>query len=98
MVDDADDQRNAQSVRDRLGEVIAQMARDEMDLPYVVYSRDAAGALTSFSGPYPSAVDAFVAADIEQSLEPNGGPGRAALQILVAPLYPALSPFGAGDE
>lgn len=90
----------ARALRGRFSDFLTEMARAEMDLPHVVYSKDAQGAMASFSGPYPTAIEACVAADIEHQidLECEGSP---TLTFHVAPLYPALAAPGmapGGDE
>jgi hypothetical protein len=83
----------ARALRGRLSDFLTEMARAEMDLPHVVYSKDAQGTMASFSGPYPTAIEACVAADIEHQidLECDGAP---TLTFHVAPLYPALAAPG----
>ncbi|QGN58968.1 hypothetical protein [Nostocoides sp. HKS02] len=74
----------------RLAGFMVEMARAEMDLPHIVFSRDARGCMDSFSGPYPTALEALVAADIEQQIEREVDSGHA-LSFHIAALYPALS-------
>ena len=83
----------ARALRGSFSDFLTEMARAEMDLPHVVYSRDAQGTMASFSGPYPTAIDACVAAEIEHQidLECDGSP---TLSFHVAPLYPALAAPG----
>lgn len=74
-----------------LGNFMVEMAVAEMDLPHIVLCRDSRGAPASFSGPYASAIDALVAADIERQIESESD-GQEALTFHVAALYPALDP------
>jgi hypothetical protein len=74
-----------------LGNFLVEMGVAEMDLPHIVLCKDARGATASFSGPYPSAVEALVAADIEHQIE-SASDGPEALTFHVAALYPALDP------
>jgi hypothetical protein len=74
-----------------LGNFVVEMGVAEMDLPHIVLCRDSRGVSASFSGPYPSAIEALVAADIEQQIESESD-GQEALTFHVAALYPALDP------
>lgn len=74
----------------RLAGFMVEMARAEMDLPHIVFSRDARGCMDSFSGPYPTALEALVAADIEQQIDGEADGGHA-LTFHIAALYPRLS-------
>lgn len=83
------------SERRPLPESIRSFAVDmgvaEMDLPHIVLCRDARGVTASFSGPYPSAIEALVAADLEYQIESESD-GAESLTFHVAALYPAISP------
>ena len=74
-----------------LGDFMVELGVAEMDLPHIVLCRDSKGATASFSGPYPSAVEALVAADCEHRLE-SASDGVDAVTFQVAALYPALTP------
>jgi hypothetical protein len=74
-----------------LGDFMVELGVAEMDLPHIVLCRDSKGATASFSGPYPSAVEALVAADCEHRLE-SASDGIDAVTFQVAALYPALTP------
>ena len=63
---------------------------DEMDLPHIVMCRDPSGLFVSYFGPYPSAVEAMVAAEIEGEIEREAGGGMP-VTFHVAALYPALT-------
>jgi hypothetical protein len=76
-----------------LGDFVVEMGVAEMDLPHIVLCRDSRGVSASFSGPYASAVEALVAADIEQQIESESD-GQDALTFHVYALYPALDPSG----
>jgi hypothetical protein len=85
--DDSDGGR----VPDALGNFVVGMGVAEVDLPHIVLCKDARGTTASFSGPYPSAVEALVAAELEQRIEAEAD-GPDALTFHVAALYPALRP------
>jgi F420-dependent methylenetetrahydromethanopterin dehydrogenase len=68
---------------------MVEMARAEMDLPHIVFSRDARGGMDSFSGPYATAIEALVAADVEQQIEREAA-GDHTMTFHIAALYPAL--------
>lgn len=74
----------------KLSGFMVEMSRAEMDLPHIVFSRDGRGCMDSFSGPYPTAIEALVAADIEQQIEREADGGHT-LTFHIAALYPALS-------
>lgn len=63
---------------------------DELDLPHIVMCRDRSGMFVSYFGPYPSAVEALVAAEVEGEIEREAGGGMA-VTFHVAALYPALT-------
>lgn len=63
---------------------------NELDLPHIVMCRDPTGMFVSYFGPYPSAVEAMVAAEIEGEIERDAGGGMP-MTFHVAALYPALT-------
>lgn len=63
---------------------------NELDLPHIVMCRDSSGVFVSYFGPYPSAVEAMVAAEIEGEIERGAGGGMP-VTFHVAALYPALT-------
>ncbi|HEV7171801.1 hypothetical protein [Pedococcus sp.] len=83
--DDAD----PDPLHSRLSAFVVEMTRAEMELPHIVYARDARGCMDSFSGPYPTAMEALVAADVEQQIEREAD-CRHPLTFHIAALYPAL--------
>ena len=84
-----DDPDGGGSLQGRLGGFLVELARAEMDLPHIVLCKDSRGTMASFSGPYPTAIEALIAADIEQQIEFESD-GQEALTFHVAALYPAL--------
>lgn len=65
-------------------------ALNELDLPHIVMCRDQSGAFVSYFGPYASAVEAMVAAEIEDEIERDATGGQP-VTFHVAALYPALT-------
>lgn len=63
---------------------------NELDLPHIVMCRDQSGAFVSYFGPYTSAVEAMVAAEIEDEIE-RDATGGTPVTFHVAALYPALT-------
>jgi hypothetical protein len=63
---------------------------DELDLPHIVMCRDQSGMYVSYFGPYPSAVEAMVAAEIEGEIEREAAGGMP-VTFHVAALYPAFT-------
>lgn len=90
-----DDSDNA-GVPAALGSFVVDMGVAEMDLPHIVLCKDRRGTTASFSGPYRSAIEALVAADLEQRIEAEAD-GSDSLTFHVAALYPALRP-AAGER
>jgi hypothetical protein len=84
------DEGDSAPLHSKVSGFMVEMARAEMDLPHIVFSRDARGFMASFSGPYPTAVEALVAADIEEQIERETD-GAQTLTFHIAALYPALS-------
>lgn len=90
-VDAWSDDSDPRLVAGDVGDFIVELGIAEMDLPHIVLCRDSKGVTASFSGPYPSAVEALVAADLEHRIE-AASDGAEALTFQVAALYPALTP------
>lgn len=63
---------------------------NELDLPHIVMCRDRSGTFVSYFGPYTSAVEAMVAAEIEDEIEREATGGKP-VTFHVAALYPALT-------
>ncbi|NYG08636.1 hypothetical protein BJ986_003123 [Phycicoccus badiiscoriae] len=74
----------------------AALARVANELPHVVFSRDAGGAVGSCSGPYATAIDACVAALVERQID-LATTGPSTLTFHVAPLYPSVRTSFAQD-
>lgn len=62
----------------------------ELDLPHIVMCMDPSGAVVSYFGPYTSALEAMVAAEIEGEIEREAAGGMP-VTFHVAALYPALT-------
>lgn len=68
-VDAWSDDSDPRPVAGTVGDFMVELGLAEMDLPHIVLCRDSKGVTASFSGPYPSAVEALVAADVEHRIE-----------------------------
>ncbi|SDP59530.1 hypothetical protein SAMN04489867_3061 [Pedococcus dokdonensis] len=81
--------------------LLYDLEASEIDLPHVVICRAPGADVDSFSGPYPSALEALMAAEIQNRVERAAG-GVGEVTFHVAAIYPPfetprLPPGGVGD-
>lgn len=74
---------------ERIARVMYSMEIDEIDMPHVVVTNIAGGALATYSGPYDSGLAALAVAEAERRADVAGG-GSGDVHFSVAPLYPPL--------
>jgi hypothetical protein len=74
---------------ERIARIMYSMEIDEIDMPHVVVTNIAGGALATYSGPYPNGLAALVVAETERRMDLAAG-GTGDVSFSVAPLYPGL--------
>jgi len=68
--------------------VLCSIEAAELSLPHIVITRDGHTGRMSFAGPYPTSLEALVAAETESRVDRDGG--ASGLTFQVAALYPPL--------
>jgi hypothetical protein len=74
---------------ERIARIMYAMEVDEIDMPHVVVTNVAGGALATYSGPYSSGLAALAVAEAERRADLAAG-GGGDVRFSVAPVYPAL--------
>lgn len=74
---------------ERIARIMYAMEIDEIDMPHVVVTNIAGGALATYSGPYASGLAALAVAEAEHRMDLAAG-GTGDVRFSVAPLYPGL--------